>query len=114
MELAGDEPGMIGDFDHFDEFAVFGAARHPHAPLLESLHVVVVYFVTMAVPFVDHLLPVGLPGQGILREHTGLFAKAHGAAEVFVAGALFDLAFPVGPFGDQADHRVRRGDVDFS
>src|SRR5258705_10314140 len=37
MELAADEPGMIGQFDHFDERAVRRQTRAPHAVLRQHV-----------------------------------------------------------------------------
>ena len=51
VELDGDEPGVGGDFDHFDEMGVGGKAGEDEAGSLELGTVAVVDFVAVAVAF---------------------------------------------------------------
>ena len=98
VELAGDEPRVVGELDDLDEPALLERPRDDEPRVDDLLAVVVVHLVAVAVPLVDDRLAVGLVGAGPLVDLDRLRAEAHRAAEVL------DLLL----LREQVDHRVRR------
>ena len=70
-----------------------------------AAQIVVIDFVTMAMTLGD-LRAVDLCGQRAGLDRAGLRAQAHGAAEIGIDVALFDLAVVILPFVDQGHHRL--------
>ena len=99
---------MAIDLDHFHQFAVFRPSGDPQALPLQLRHVVVVDLIAVAMTLMHHRAVIGPRRQGLGVEAAGLLPQAHGAAEVLVGAALLDAAFPIRPFGDQANHRMGR------
>jgi len=62
MILAGDEEGMIFEFDDFDEFSVRARAAEEEPGFFELCTVFVIEFVTVTVAFVDDKGAVELRG----------------------------------------------------
>src|SRR5438309_9344926 len=60
MELAADEPGVIGQLDHLDARAVGREAGAAHAVFGEDVAVGIGHFVAMPMPLADFERPVGL------------------------------------------------------
>src|SRR5881392_1475912 len=60
VELAADEPGVIGQLDHLDERAGGREAGAAHAVLGEDVTVGIGHFVAVPVPLADFERPVGL------------------------------------------------------
>src|SRR5690606_19952494 len=113
VELTGNEPRMIRHLDHFHQGTIHGAAGNAQTGLLQLRQQVVVDFITVAVTLDDHILTVAFAGLAALDQRALLTTQAHGAAQIgaFVAGFL--LAAGGLPFGDQADHRMLGGLVEF-
>src|SRR5690554_1520852 len=113
VELAGNEPRMIRHLDHFHQGTIHGAAGNAQTGLLQLRQQVVVDFITVAVTLDDHILTVAFAGLAALDQRALLTTQTHGAAQIgaFVAGFL--LAAGGLPFGDQADHRMLGGLVEF-
>ncbi len=63
MELAAEEPWMVGGFDDFDVVFVGSAAGDAKARAEQSLFVVAIEFVAMAVALADFDFAVGLMGE---------------------------------------------------
>jgi hypothetical protein len=82
MELHGEEPGMAGELDDFDELAIGAGAGEGEAVSRELLAIDVVELVAVAMAFGDFFAPVRFAGVRALREDGGLRAEAHGAAFV--------------------------------
>ena len=97
VELAGDEEGVIFEFDDFDEFAVGRCATKNEAGLFEFGAIGVVEFVAVTMAFVDEKCAVEMRAQGVHGELAGLRTQAHGAA--FFGDILL--------FVQQADDRMR-------
>ena len=98
VELARDEPRMVGQLDDLDEPALLERARDDEPVLDELVAELVVDLVAVPVALVDRRLAVDLARARALAELDRLRAEAHRAAEVL------DLLL----LGQQVDHRVRR------
>src|SRR6266705_2076981 len=81
MELAADEPGVRRQLDHLAQLAL-GEAGNTQTLVLQSLHVLVVDLVAVAVAFVDHVRAVDLARQAPGLERCALSAQAHRPAEI--------------------------------
>src|SRR4029079_2175327 len=97
MELARDEPRVIGQLDDLDETALLERPRDDEPVLDELVAVLVVDLVTVAVPLVDHRLVVDVPRARSVRQLDRLRTEAHRATE------LLDLLL----LREQVDHGVR-------
>src|SRR5947209_1079813 len=113
MELAADEPGVRRQLDRLAELLALGEPGNAQALVFQTLHVLVVDFVTMAVAFVDHVRAVDLAREAPGLEHGALGAQPHRPAEIGFFVAALDAAVAVLPFGHERDHRVRRVAVEF-
>src|SRR5690606_20734567 len=69
VELAAHEPGMIGQFHHFDELLAFGQAGNPQPSVFEMRQVMIVHFVTMAMPLADDVSAINLACAAVGFEH---------------------------------------------
>ncbi len=58
VRLCCDKPGMIRYFDHFDDSSVRGNAAEVHAVIGQGVPIVIIDFVTVAVPFMDRFFPI--------------------------------------------------------
>src|SRR6266699_1963711 len=113
VELAADQPGMRRQLDHLAQLLALGEAGNAQALVLQSLHVLVVDLVAVAVAFVDHVRAVDLARQAHGLERDALSAQAHRPAEIGLFVAALDPAVAVLPLGHEGDHRVRRVTVEF-
>src|ERR1700751_4556842 len=100
MELAAQEPGVVGGFDDFDVVLVGGAAGDLEAGVDQSFLVIAVEFVAMAVALADFELAVRAVSEGAGSELAGPSAKAHRAAH-------FVYAQEFAEFIDDAMRRLR-------
>ena len=98
VELARDEPGMVGQLDDLDEPPLLERAGDDEPVRDELFAVLVVHLVAVPVALVDRRLAVDLARARLLAELDGLRPEPHRAAEVL------DLLL----LGQQVDHRVRR------
>ena len=96
MELAGDEPRVVGQLDDLDEAAVRRLAGQHHARGLERLAVAVVHLEAVAMALVDDLLAVDRGGLRAGRQPGRIEAEAHRAA----------LVLHVALVGHEVDDRV--------
>src|SRR6266705_2226227 len=113
MELAADEPRVRWQLDHLAQLLALGEAGGAQALVLQSLHVLVVHLVAMAVAFVDHVSAVDLAREAPGLERGALSSQPHRAAEIGLFVAALDAAVVVLPLGHERDHRVRRVAVEF-
>ncbi len=113
MELAGEKPGVVGQFDGFHQGFVARPAADLHARRLDHADVVVVDLVAVAMTLDDRVPTVDLPRARARHQTRLLGAEAHGASVIECLGTAFHLALAIGPLGDQTDHRVRRAAVEF-
>ncbi len=114
MRLAGDKPRMIRQLDHFDQQVIHRFCRNNQTGFFKLIAIAIIEFVTMAMAFGDDIFSVHRACFGAGFQTTFLQAKAHGAAEIGIFTAFFDIAAGSAPFGDQADHRVNAILVVFS
>src|SRR2546422_3126691 len=77
VELAADQPGMRRQLDHFAQLLALGEAGNAQALVLQSLHVLVVDLIAVAVAFVDHVRAVDLAREAPGLERCALSAQAH-------------------------------------
>ena len=98
VELARDEPRVVGELDDLDQPSIRRDAAEGHPGVAKHLSILVVELEAMAVPFVHDLLAVGLVRQRAGHELAWVQAEAHGAAH------LVDVPL----LGHEVDHRCRR------
>src|SRR3989454_6949500 len=82
VELAADEPRVRWQLDHLAQLLALGEAGNAQALVLQSLHVLVIDLVAVAVALVDHVRAVDLARKAPGFEHRALSAQAHRPAEV--------------------------------
>src|SRR5712691_92906 len=82
MELAADEPGMIGQLDHLDQRAVRREPRAPHAELGEHVAIGVRDLVAVAVPLAHLRRPVDLRRARGGPQPAGIGPEPHRAAHL--------------------------------
>ena len=114
MELAAQEPRVIGDFNDFHQCAIGGLAAENHAHIRKAFAVGIVEFVAVAVAFVDIGCFVGFESVRPFRNGAGIRAEAHGPSLVaFRIAALHGLFAEIVPFGHQVDELVLGERVEF-
>ena len=64
VELHPHKPRMVFNFDYLDQLFIGGDAREGQARIFKLGPVVVVKFIAVAVPLVDHFFSVQLPAFG--------------------------------------------------
>src|SRR5216110_561903 len=72
VELAADEPGVIGQLDHLDQLAVGREPGAPHAVFGEHVAVRVRHFVAVTMPLAHFERPVGLRDSGARTQLAGI------------------------------------------
>ena len=82
MELAAQEPRVIGDFNDFHQRAIGGLAAENHAHIRKAFAVGIVEFVAVAVAFVDTGRFVGFESVRPFRNGAGIRTEAHCSALV--------------------------------
>src|SRR5688572_16664479 len=82
MELAPDEPGMIGQLDHFDQALIGRLAAQTEAMLREDVTIRVVDLPPVPVAFADVRRAVRLRRAGSRAKPGWIGPQAHGAAHV--------------------------------
>ena len=82
MELNGDEPGVVREFDDLDELAVRRFSGHEESVLCECLLIRPVELVAMPMPFVNDVTVVNLPSTGLFGKLTRILAQPHRASHV--------------------------------
>src|SRR5215470_19743490 len=80
MELAAEEPGMLGGFDDLDVVLVGRAPGNLESGRNQGLFMLAVEFIAVAVPLADLELAVGLGCKRTRLELAGPGSQAHGAA----------------------------------
>src|SRR6267143_301160 len=113
VELAADQPGMRRQLDHFAQLLALGEAGNAQALVLQSLHVLIVDLIAVAVAFVDHVRSVDLAREAPGLERGALSAQAHRPSEIGLFVAALDATVALLPLGHERDHRVRRVAVEF-
>src|SRR5258708_18438236 len=108
MKLAADQPGMRRQLDRLAQLLSLGEAGDAQALVLQSLHVLVIDLVAVAVALVDHVRAIDLARKAPGLERGALSAQAHRPAEIGLLVAALDPAVAVLPLGDERAHRVRR------
>ena len=82
MRLRCEEPRMIHKLNHLDNMLIRRNAAQPHAALFQSIAVVVVYLIAMAMALKDKLPPIGGIGLSILLQYAWILPQAHRSAQV--------------------------------
>src|SRR5438876_569584 len=85
MELAADEPGVIGKLDHLHERAVGRQAGAAHPVLREHVAIGVRHFVAVAMALAHLERSVGLGDPGAGTQLAGVRAQPHGPAQLLDA-----------------------------
>src|SRR6266481_1364129 len=80
MELAADEPRMVGELDDLDQRLIRRDAAENQPGAAELLAIRVVELVAVAMPFVDLALAVEPCRERVLAQHARVRAEPHGAA----------------------------------
>src|SRR3989442_12169349 len=89
MKLAADQPGMRRQLDRLAQLLAVGEAGDAQALVLQSLHVLVIDLVAVAVALVDHLRALALARKAPGFEHGALRAQPHRpAGDGLVVAAL--------------------------
>src|SRR5689334_16164749 len=85
MELAAQEPGMIGQLANFNVHSVRSFARQAKTMLLQNRLILTVEFIAVAMPFADLAPAVGLASEAVVRDLAGIRAQTHGSAQLIDA-----------------------------
>src|SRR3989449_8402849 len=109
VELAADQPGMRRQLDHSAQVLGVGEAGNAQALVLQSLHVLVVDLIAVAVAFVDHVRAVDLAREAPGLERCALSAQAHRPAEIGLFVAALDAAVAILPLGHERSEERRVG-----
>ena len=88
-------------------------SRKRQAGRRQFVEIVIVELVAVAVPLVDRILAVERVHQRARQQARLLRAQAHAAAQVGLLVAHLLAARQILPLGDQRDHRMIRGAVEF-
>ena len=91
VELARDEPRVIGQLDDLHQLAVRGLARAHQTCIFEAGTEARVDLVTVAVAFVDQLAAVGRGSFRSRRQPAGVGTEAHRAPETVEVLARQDV-----------------------
>jgi len=98
MKLHSDKPGMLWQFHDFDKRAIGACSGKPHPIGFELLAVLVIEFITMAMPLGNLARPIRLAAAAVTVQLCHLPPQSHRAAH------LRDVTL----FIEQADHGMRR------
>src|SRR5512146_3368158 len=98
MELRGEEPGMILEFDDFHQSTIRRQSAQHQSLRGQLLTIGVVELIAMAMPFPDFAYPVHLLGERPVSEHAEVAPQPHGAA--LIANGML--------IRHEMDDRVRR------
>src|SRR6185295_2336573 len=82
MELCGQKPGMVFQFDDFDQAAVRGKPAQPQPLCRQLLAVRVVEFEAVPMPLTNFIHPVHLVGERALAEPAEIASEPHRPALV--------------------------------
>src|SRR5216683_389536 len=85
MELAADEPGMVGQFDHLDQRAVRRQSRRAQTVLRQHVAVGVRHLVPVAMALAYLRRVVGLRDMRTRTEPAGIGTETHRAAHLLDA-----------------------------
>ena len=107
VELASDEPGMVGHLDDLDEGAVERLAGDLESRVLQRVHVGIVELVAMPVPLADDVGAVHRAHPRLAPQPNFLCAESHRPAEVRPFAPALERAVLADPLGDQRDDRMR-------
>ena len=106
MVLYPDEPWVIGKLDCFRQQAIGRNAGKNKAFCFQLRAVLHVYFIAVAMAFLDMGCAVDGSNPAIGIQCGGLSAETHCATEIPLGGALLELVAPH-PFRHQTDERCR-------
>src|SRR5256885_10419304 len=101
VELAADQPGMRRQLDHFAQLLPLGEAGNAQALVLQSLHILVVDLIAVAVAFVDHVRAVDLACEAPRLERGALSPQPHRPAEIGFFVAALDAAVAILPRSEE-------------
>lgn len=76
MRLRCEEPRMIHKLNHLDNMLIRRNAAQPHAALFQSIAVVVVYLIAMAMALKDKLPPIGGIGLATSCNTAGILPRS--------------------------------------
>ena len=114
MELAAEEPGMIGKFNYFNKGIIRRCSTDDQAFGNQFLAQLRIELITVTMPFVDFFLIVGRMGKGRLVKIAGIAAKPQGAAHIrILIPDLHLLGAVVVPFFHQINNRIRGFTIKF-
>ena len=97
---------MVRHFDDLDQLIIPGTARNAQTGSFNRFQQHVVDFVAVTMTLGDGRLAVKLAYQRIITQLALLRAQAHGAAQIALLRADFNVAIFVTPFGNQGHDRV--------
>ena len=80
---------MVRDFHHFYNPSVWGQPAQFHAMLCKDRAIVIVHFITVAVPFMDCFCAINLVSPGGLVQDTRVRPQPQRAANVFHAALVW-------------------------
>ncbi len=112
VELAGDKPGMIGDFNDLNQSTIHRTTGDFHAGRDNVIQVAVVELIAMTMALRDHILSVELAGQAAGLQVTLLTAEPHCTPQVGAFVAFFQLPVGIQPLHNQADYRIGRRTIE--
>src|SRR6056297_812389 len=98
VELTPQKPGMILEFNNFDQVGFRIDSRADQPALFKLFQIAVVKFKAVAMAFRNLLKAIDTPRQGVFFQRTGISPKAHGTT----------LALDLSLFFHDMDNRVCR------
>ena len=107
MELASDEPWMIGYLDDLHQGAVDRLAGDLEPGILQRVHVGVVELVAVPVALADDVGTVYGAHPRLAPQPNFLRAETHRPSELRVLAPARERAVLADPLGDQGDDRIR-------
>src|SRR5918996_892380 len=82
VELAADEPGVVGQLNHLHQPAIGRLPREAEPELRQDIAVCVAYLPAMAMPLTDLRRPIGLRSPGAGTQARSVGAQPHRASQV--------------------------------
>ena len=109
MILHANEPGMVRNFHNLRQHPIRRHARKPQPRRLQPVAIGDIDLIAVAMPLRHHRhIAINPPHQRILGQSRRVLPQPHGAAQIGIGIALFQL-IAARPLGQQPHHRLGTG-----